>query len=279
VKALYHYDRLGLLKARRSASGYRLYGQNDLERLERITALKFLGLPLNEIKAVLERPGLGLRQALQLQRSVLEERQRALGRAIRAIQDAEQSLSSGEAAEAAAWKRIIEGITVQNEIEFMKKYYSEEAWGKRQQYYEAWPPPDFESLFHEIGTALDDDPAGEKAQALKARWIRVLNSRVTGDPAVQAGALAAWNDREHWPASLREKVREWKIEQIVDFLARALAASWKKYITSEEWKSLPERRRDPREPWNEWILRIQRALEEEPPGESARAVVLRAMEL
>jgi len=32
-------------------------------------------------------------------------------------------------------------------------------------------------------------------------------------------------------------------------------------------------------PWNRWVLRAQEALEENPPGEHARGVVLRAMEL
>jgi hypothetical protein len=46
VKALHHYDRLGLLKPQRALSGYRLYVERDLERLEQILALKFLGFPL-----------------------------------------------------------------------------------------------------------------------------------------------------------------------------------------------------------------------------------------
>ena len=33
VKALHHYDRLGLLKPQRALSGYRLYVERDLERL------------------------------------------------------------------------------------------------------------------------------------------------------------------------------------------------------------------------------------------------------
>jgi len=67
VKALRHYDRLGLLKPRRTEAGYRLYSESDFERLERITALKFLGIPLKQIKAVLERPGLALPEAQRLQ--------------------------------------------------------------------------------------------------------------------------------------------------------------------------------------------------------------------
>lgn len=279
VKALRHYDRLGLLQPRRSSSGYRLYSSGDLDRLERIAALKFLGVPLKQIKGVLDRSGLTLRQALATQRTVLEDKRRALGRAIRAIHDAEHALASGGAAEAAAWKRIIEVITMQNDTEAMKKYFSDEAWLNRKRHYEQWPSPDLEEVFREIRGSLGEDPAGETAQALKVRWMQMLNDTVTGNPEVQAGALAAWNDREHWPVAMRVKVQELRIEEAVEFLARAMAASWQKYIASEEWRSLPEQRRQPAEPWNQWAVRAQMALEEDPPGENARALVLRVMEL
>jgi MerR family transcriptional regulator, thiopeptide resistance regulator len=279
VKALRHYDRLGVLQPRRSGSGYRLYSESDLERLERITALKFLGVPLKQIKAVLDRSGMTLPEALHLQRAVLEDKRQMLGRAIGAIQDAEEALASDRAAEAAAWKRITEVIAMQNNVEAMKIYYSEEAWLKRTRYYEQWPSTDLANLFREISASLGANSAGEKAQALKLRWRQLLNDTVTGDPEVQVGALAAWNDREHWPAAMREKVRELRMEEAIEFLAQAMAASWKKYITSAEWRNLPEQRRHPAEPWNQWILRVQMALEEEPPGENARALVVRAMEL
>lgn len=279
VKALRHYDRLGLLQPQRSGSGYRLYSESDFERLERITALKFLGVPLKQIKAVLDRSGITLPEALRLQREVLEDKQRMLGCAIRAIQDAEEALASDRAAEAAAWKRIIEVIAMENNVEAMKIYYSEEAWLKRKRHYEQWPSADLETLFREISASLGEDPAGERAQALKVRCRQMLNDTVTGDPDVQAGALAAWNDREHWPAPMREKVRDLRMAEAIEFLAQAMAASWKKFIASDEWKTMPEQRRHPTEPWNQWVLRAQMALEEEPPGENARALVVRVMEL
>ena len=46
VKALHHYDRFGLLTPSRTEAGYRLYAEADLERLEQIIALKFLGFSL-----------------------------------------------------------------------------------------------------------------------------------------------------------------------------------------------------------------------------------------
>lgn len=55
VRALHHYDRLGLLvPARRSPSGHRVYSERDVQRLYRIAALRGLGLRLREIASVLD---------------------------------------------------------------------------------------------------------------------------------------------------------------------------------------------------------------------------------
>lgn len=48
------YDAAGLLPAERSAAGYRLYGQDALDRLDFIGAAKHLGLPLEEIGELLD---------------------------------------------------------------------------------------------------------------------------------------------------------------------------------------------------------------------------------
>ncbi|GAA3108197.1 MerR family transcriptional regulator [Streptosporangium carneum] len=54
VRALYHYDEIGLLRAsERTASGHRRYTEGDLRRLYRVRALRALGLSLEEIAGVL----------------------------------------------------------------------------------------------------------------------------------------------------------------------------------------------------------------------------------
>ncbi|GIG92433.1 MerR family transcriptional regulator [Plantactinospora endophytica] len=54
VRALHHYDEIGLLRAaERTTSGHRRYTERDLRRLYRIRALRGLGLSLEEIAAVL----------------------------------------------------------------------------------------------------------------------------------------------------------------------------------------------------------------------------------
>ncbi|MFB7031600.1 MULTISPECIES: MerR family transcriptional regulator [unclassified Streptomyces] len=48
------YEGAGLLPAERTPAGYRLYGEDALERLAFIGAAKHLGLPLEEIGELLE---------------------------------------------------------------------------------------------------------------------------------------------------------------------------------------------------------------------------------
>lgn len=52
--ALLYYDSIGLLEARRADNGYRVYSDEDIERLGRIISLRSAGLPLGEISLCLE---------------------------------------------------------------------------------------------------------------------------------------------------------------------------------------------------------------------------------
>ena len=53
-QTLYFYERIGLMPSpRRTAAGYRLYEQPDLDRLSFITQAKALGLSLDDIKDLL----------------------------------------------------------------------------------------------------------------------------------------------------------------------------------------------------------------------------------
>jgi DNA-binding transcriptional MerR regulator len=94
VRALHHYDRLKLLSpAHRSERGYRLYCHEDLGRLERILALRYLGLSLREIEALLNtsanRGAEPLTVTLARQRAALGERRDGLDRVLRAIEHAQ----------------------------------------------------------------------------------------------------------------------------------------------------------------------------------------------
>ena len=57
VRALHHYDNIGLLKPTRvTEAGYRLYDDTALERLYMILVFRELGLSLKEITGILQAP-------------------------------------------------------------------------------------------------------------------------------------------------------------------------------------------------------------------------------
>lgn len=57
VRALHHYDAIGLLKPSRvTEAGYRLYDGAALRRLQNILFFRELQFPLKEIKAILDNP-------------------------------------------------------------------------------------------------------------------------------------------------------------------------------------------------------------------------------
>ena len=234
VRTLHHYDRLGLLRPRRTESGYRVYRESDLERLEQIIALKFLGLPLKRIKALLDRENLSLAEALPRQRFVLEEKLRLIERAIEAIRDAEKTLAHGQRPDAAVLKKIIEVIEMQDNPNWSEKYYSEEARAKIEERKKLWNPElqeqvtkQWTDLFRDVEASLNEDPASAKAQALAGRWKTLISGFTGGDPEIQKGLNKLWQDKDNWPAAERTKMAQFSNPKVWEFIQKAMAAGKK----------------------------------------------------
>ena len=283
MKALHHYDRLGLLKPQRTAAGYRLYAERDMERLEQIVALKFLGLPLKQVKIVLERTALELPDALRMQREALAEKQELLARAMSAITDVQKTMENGKPANLAILKRLIEVIGMQNDIDAMKQYYSEEAWVKMRPRYAEGPSQEWIEMYREVEGALGEDPAGEKAQELAARWMEQVEKTSGGDMEVQVGAMKAWADYRNWPAAMRQRAEEHSLDKIAPFIGLALTAYRKKYYSDAAWAKVTASSQDERfqleAAWSALFLEVGAALDDDPAGDRAQALGKRWMEL
>jgi DNA-binding transcriptional MerR regulator len=213
VRALHHYDRIGLLKPLRGSSGFRLYRLEDLERLEQIAALKFLGIQLKEIKLLLKHGPLTLDNSLHVQREALAEKRRLIDRAMVAIEAAEKVIQSGQTTDASILRRIIEVIDMQPQEKSMRKYYTEQAWLDKERIAHQTPAETqkknlqaWRQVFAEIEAAIDLDPASEDAQALTKRWLQLAEAAHGGNEAVRAGNIEAWNDRLNWPRDEQDKL-------------------------------------------------------------------------
>ncbi len=190
VRTLHHYDRLGLLRpSGRTRASYRLYGEREFARLQQIVTLKFIGLPLKEIKRLLDHSDLDLTETLYLQRRLLIEKRQQLDLAIQAIAEAERSTVLGRTPDWTALKKIIEVMEMQNNMEWTKKYYSEEAQAKIAERAKIWTPElqakvseDWQKLVQDVEAAMaaGEDPASAKVQALAKRWSQLVRGFTGG---------------------------------------------------------------------------------------------------
>lgn len=212
VRTLHHYDRAGLLKpGRRTGAGYRLYGAREFARLQQILTLKFIGLPLEEIRGLLDRRALDLSETLRLQREALTERRRQLDMALRAVREAEGVVARGGVEpDWDAFKKIVEVITMQHDTEWMKKYYTEEQLAdlarrgtpellERAQ-------REWQKLIGEVESAAAEglDPSSERAQALAARWDGLVEEFTGGDPGIRENLRRLYADQANWPSSFQK---------------------------------------------------------------------------
>jgi len=76
VRTLHHYDDIGLLvPSRRTGSGYRLYDDADLERLQEVLFFREIGFELAAIRRMMSDPGYDRTRALERQRELLAARE------------------------------------------------------------------------------------------------------------------------------------------------------------------------------------------------------------
>jgi len=211
IRALHHYDRLGLLKpSGRTAAGYRLYTDRDLVRLEQIVALKFIGFPLSQIRELLNRKDLDVTAMLRQQRRIIAEKRDHLDRAIRAIKRAEQTLASGEQTDWEPFRKIIEVIQMQTRKDWMKKYYTEE---QLENLRKRWSPEvqaeserGWAELVRDVEAAIarGETPESETGLKLAERKQKLINLFTGGDPGIVKNLQKLYEDETNWPETFKK---------------------------------------------------------------------------
>ena len=81
VRTLHYYDEIGLLKpSQGTEAGYRLYDDATVERLRKILFFREFGIPLKDIRQLLQASEMDQSQLLQEQKSILLRRKKKLER-------------------------------------------------------------------------------------------------------------------------------------------------------------------------------------------------------
>lgn len=187
VRTLHHYDEIGLLKpSLRSSGNYRLYSEDDLFRLQCITALKSFWFNLQQIKLLLQEHGDVASQLLG-QKSCLEQQIANLQLTVSIInQLEEQARSTG----AIAWPdvvtlfegyRMLDDVTNAWALRVLSPDQIDQFTKLRANFTEsqihAWKER-WNNLIQRINTALDkgqNDPTSPMAQAFVREWLTTVD--------------------------------------------------------------------------------------------------------
>lgn len=169
IRTLQYYDKIGLLHpSEYTESGYRLYDDTDLEKLQQILLFRELEFPLKSIREIIESPDFDRSKALEQQITLLTLKKEhienliAFARGIKAIGVKRMDFSAFDTSkidEYAAQAKSLWGKTPEYK-EFEEKHKD------RTPEQEKIVSVQFMSIFTEFGKIKDTDPASETAQGL-----------------------------------------------------------------------------------------------------------------
>lgn len=187
-RTLRWYDSIGLLRPERvTQAGYRIYGPEQVDRLQQILFFRELGMPLKDIGAILDDPQFDRQAALQSHLAELGRERERLDRLIAAVEqtllDAKGEITMTDKEKFTAFQRK---AVEENEEKYGKEIrgkYGDKAVDESNRAFLSMSQEEnkmWKALDEEIRTALEkavaagEDPAGEEGQriaALHAKWL------------------------------------------------------------------------------------------------------------
>lgn len=172
ARTLRYYDEIGILKpARINSSGYRIYGEAEVDRLQQIMLYRELGVKLDQIRKIITSPSFDKTKALKEHREKLLEKREQLDLLIRNV---EKTIALTEGRIKMSDREKFEGFK-QKLIEENEKKYGEEI---REKYGED-PVNESNKRFMNMTQGQYDE-----FQRLSAEVLDTLKAAfATGDPA------------------------------------------------------------------------------------------------
>ncbi len=206
-RTLRYYDKIGLVEpSGRSGAGHRIYGEEDLVKLQQVLALKFLGFSLTQIAQLIAVAPHDLGRSLQIQREMMADKREAIDRVIEAL-DRAQEASAGPDIEAVV--EVIQAMGMEQKMDW-EKYYSEEQAARLKERQKSYTPEDAErdakAWDHVIAGfkkafAEGRDPGETGVQSLAAQWQGLIEAFTEGDSGMtkSLGSFVTSEDNPYKP--------------------------------------------------------------------------------
>lgn len=219
LRTLRYYDEIGLLKpARTNSSGYRIYGQNEVNRLQQILFYRELGVSLESIKDIVTAPTFDeLRALMEHREKLLEKREQLellLANVDKTIASKERSLIMSDKEKFEGFKKkLVEDNETKYGKEVREKYGDEvvnrsnnKVKNMTQEEYAAITQLEAEFIETLHAALQTGDPAGELAQKaadLHRQWLTFYWDRYSKE--AHAGVAQMYVDDERFTAYYDKK--------------------------------------------------------------------------
>jgi DNA-binding transcriptional MerR regulator len=192
VRTLHHYDAQGLVvPSARTHAGYRLYTDADLSRLAAVVTYRRLGLPLAQVRDLLDGEGTAS-EHLRRQRDAVLTRLGELSELVRAIDAALEAEMNDRPASTAELKELFgDGFSEEHQAEAEERWGETDAWKQSASRTRRYTTQDWAAIKAEgdavdaalvaalgSGAAPDSDEAMDAAEAHRAhiaRWFYDLD--------------------------------------------------------------------------------------------------------
>ncbi len=178
IRTLQYYDSIGLLKpAEYTESGYRLYDDAAMERLQQILLFRELEFPLKEIKKIVTRPDFDKKKALEQQIELLTMKKEHLENLIqfaRGIQNGGKNIMDFTAFDTSKLEEYTRKAKEQwGDSKAFSEYEQKSSSRSKDDEKKLWS--DFMKLFEKCGNLKDSDSKSAEAQAM----VKAIQNYIT----------------------------------------------------------------------------------------------------
>ncbi|NLM46131.1 MAG: MerR family transcriptional regulator [Firmicutes bacterium] len=213
-RTLRYYDEIGLLRpARVNAAGHRLYGREEVDKLQQILFYRELGLNLDRIARIVNDPAFDVLQALRKHLHDLLAKKRHLEKIIATVEKTIRAQEGGlEMSDEEKFAAFKDKLLAENEAKYgreIREKYGEEAVERSNRQFRNMSQEDYErfkNLEQEVKNTLAEavktgDPAGpsaQKAAALHKEWLTCAWGHYS--PEAHAGIVQMYVDDPRFAA-------------------------------------------------------------------------------
>lgn len=223
VRTLHYYEEIGLLTpTERSESGYRLYGEAEVMRLQQIVSLRQLGLSLEEIRDLLVSEGISPLAVIELQVDRLQSQIRAQQQLCEQLEGIARHLRTIGTVSVDALFDTLELMTMAEkyytpeQLEWLKERAKTVGEERIKEVEAEWP-----RLIAQVQAEMDagTDPTDERVQELARRWHGLVAEFTGGNPEISQALEKMWSQE----TSLREQ--SGISVEMSEYIAKAAAAA------------------------------------------------------